>query len=92
MSALNGPPAKGQAVDNSQQLQDLRTSVVSVQNDLRVMFSKTQASSGVVCPPVQEVSCVSSSYMLIFLFVQLLCIIGYLTYRSTKEAAAKKFY
>lgn len=37
-------------------------------------------------------SCLSSSYFFLFSAVQLAILIGYMMYRSSKEAAAKKFY
>lgn len=45
------------------------------------VLTGVQAASGAGCPPPQEVSCVTTFYLLAFLFLQLLCIIGYLTYR-----------
>jgi mannose-binding lectin 1 len=62
----------------------------SVQADIKALIAKSQTT--VQCPPSQDVNCVSSAYLLIFLAAQLACIIGYLMYRSSREAAAKKFY
>ncbi|CAN7951616.1 unnamed protein product [Ixodes pacificus] len=37
-------------------------------------------------------SCLSTTHFLLFATLQLAVTLGYLVYRSSKEAAAKKFY
>jgi mannose-binding lectin 1 len=77
-------------IDNTQQIQELRNYLSSLQSDVKSLLAKSQST--MQCPTAPEVSCVSSTYLLVFLAAQLVCIIGYFMYRSSREAAAKKFY
>lgn len=44
------------------------------------------------CPVTKATECVSSTSFMIMLLLQAVFVIGYLIYKSNKEAQAKKFY
>ncbi|KAG8193289.1 hypothetical protein JTE90_003776 [Oedothorax gibbosus] len=68
---------------------EIKESLNAVQRDLAALASKSQANP---CPVQQPVSCLTTSYFLIFMGLQIVVIIGYITYQSNKESQAKKFY
>jgi len=47
IAALTEASSKGQAVDNSQFLQEIRTNIGTIQNEIRVTYAKAQVN---VCP------------------------------------------
>lgn len=44
------------------------------------------------CPVAKTADCVTSTSFMLMLFLQAIVVIGYLIYKSNKEAQAKKFY
>jgi len=77
--------------DHTAQLQDINNNMNSVHNDIKTLLTKHQ--SAVQCPVCpQSASCVSTFSLVVFLAIQLACILAFLIYRSSREAAAKKFY
>jgi len=78
-------------------LNDLR-SVVGAQGggsnqDLKEFIRNVVAQNKPApCPVAETVECVSSKSFLIMLSIQAIAVIGYLIYKSNKEAQAKKFY
>ncbi|XP_015918177.1 protein ERGIC-53 [Parasteatoda tepidariorum] len=79
----------GIAFESQTQFQDIKDSLNHVKRELATMAAKTQ---GGPCPVVQPQSCLSPSIFFIFMGVQLVILIGYITYQSNKESQAKKFY
>lgn len=68
---------------------EVKDSLNTVKRELSALAAKPQ---GGPCPIVQTPSCLSASYFFIFMAVHLVVIIGYITYQSSKESQAKKFY
>ena len=44
------------------------------------------------CPPVQKPNCIGPGYFVFLIVIQVVVLISYFTYKSHKEAAAKKFF
>ncbi|XP_013776768.1 protein ERGIC-53-like [Limulus polyphemus] len=79
----------GQVFEGHTVLNELKDGLNIVKRDLASVNAKTQANP---CPPVQAVNCLTPVYFFIFMGVQLAVMIGYIMYKSNKEAQAKKFY
>ena len=69
--------------------QEIKESLNIVKRDLSSLAAKPQ---GGPCPVVQTPSCLSPTYFFLFMGLQLVVIIGYITYQGNKESQAKKFY
>ncbi|XP_064465180.1 protein ERGIC-53-like [Ornithodoros turicata] len=79
-----GAGAASTGYEHMQTLNELKDSLNDVKRDV-AYASKVQRA----CPTV---SCLSPAIFFLFGGVQLAVMIGYMMYRSNKEAAAKKFY
>nr|WBW70088.1 venom protein [Lampona murina] len=82
--ASGGIPNEANAV-----FQDVKESLNVIKRELTSLAAKSQ---GGPCPVVQAPNCLSPSYFFIFMGLQLVIILGYITYQSSKESQAKKFY
>ncbi|GIY01519.1 protein ERGIC-53 [Caerostris extrusa] len=83
------PAGGGLAFEANALFQDVKESLNIVKRDLAAVAAKNQ---GGPCPVVQPVSCLTTTYFFIFMSIQIVVIIGYITYQSNKESQAKKFY
>jgi len=81
----------GTGKDSTQSLQAVQSQLSNLERDVKMLVTRPQ-TGGSNCPPTEPVNCVTTFYLVSFLVLQLVCIIGYMFYRSSKEAAAKKFY
>ncbi|CAH1789645.1 unnamed protein product [Owenia fusiformis] len=85
-----GGAAPPSGYENQASQHEVRDSLVNLQNDIKHLINKPAAVP--VCPVIETPKCVSSTLLLVFLAVQTVIFIGYMAYKSSKEAAAKKFY
>ncbi|XP_013405149.1 protein ERGIC-53-like isoform X2 [Lingula anatina] len=84
-SAQAQGPGGGDPFASQQLLHQIRDNMNELKTDLL-----SRPNQG--CPPVQGGSCLTPAYFFIFMGAQLAMMIGYIVYRNSKEAAAKKFY
>ncbi|GBN75485.1 Protein ERGIC-53 [Araneus ventricosus] len=83
------PAGGGLAFEANALFNEVKESLNIVKRDIAAVAAKSQ---GGPCPVVQPVSCLTPAYFFIFMGLQLIVIIGYITYQSSKESQAKKFY
>lgn len=84
------PSGHGDSSDIVKRLKDVKTQFDGVQIDVKTLLSKSQTNLA-NCPTVSN-GCVTPLVLFTFLFGQFVCIVGYLMFRSSREAAAKKLY
>lgn len=71
---------------------DVKIPLQNLQNDVRQLLARPAPERPAPCPPVEAPNCVSSITLLIFLVIQAVVFFAYSFYKSSREAAAKKFY
>jgi len=89
----------GSSVEETKRILNDLKNVVSVQSgsaasqDLKEYIRNVIAQNKPEpCPTVKASDCVSTTSFMIMLLLQAILVIGYLIYKSNKEAQAKKFY
>jgi len=89
----------GSSIDEVKRILNDLKNVVSVQNsgaatqDLKEYIRNVIAQNKPEpCPVTKASDCVSTTSFMIMLLLQAIVVIGYLIYKSNKEAQAKKFY
>ncbi|XP_059173624.1 protein ERGIC-53-like isoform X2 [Physella acuta] len=81
----------GGGVPDQMAMHEIKDKVSGLGNDIKLLLNKPQAN--LQCPPPSSSNgCLSSTFFLGGLIVQFILTIGYMVYRSNKEAQAKKFY
>ncbi|KAH9523488.1 Protein ERGIC-53, partial [Bulinus truncatus] len=81
----------GGSVQDKMVLHELKDKMSGVSSDVREILNRPQAN--LQCPPPSSSQgCLSSTVFFFALVVQFILTIGYMVYRSNKEAQAKKFY
>uniref|UniRef100_A0A1W7RAJ5 Protein ERGIC-53 n=1 Tax=Hadrurus spadix TaxID=141984 RepID=A0A1W7RAJ5_9SCOR len=79
----------GQAFQSQTVFNEVKDGLNIVKRDIASLNAKTM---GGPCPVAQSVNCLTPTYFFVFMGIQLIAMIGYLMYQSSKEAQAKKFY
>lgn len=70
-------------------LNEMKEGLNIVKRDLGTANQRLQSGGGGACP---SVSCLSTTVFIVFMVLQVVLLIGYIMYRDSKEAQAKKFY
>nr|KAI8752121.1 protein ERGIC-53-like [Biomphalaria glabrata] len=89
-SIQNQAGGGGGGVQDKMALHEMKDKISGIGNDVREILNKPQAN--LQCPPPSSQGCLSSTVFFLALIVQFVLTIGYMVYRSNKEAQAKKFY
>ncbi|EDO33405.1 predicted protein, partial [Nematostella vectensis] len=83
-------------VDMSDKLRDIQAAVESMTHSVNHLASQKQFTGdkkATDCPPPPPMpQCVGPGYFVFLVVAQIAMLIGYITYRNQKEAAAKKFF
>ncbi|CAL1538589.1 unnamed protein product [Lymnaea stagnalis] len=89
--AIQNQAGTGGGVQDKMALHEMKDRISNVANDIQLLINKPQAN--LQCPPPSPSNnCLSSSVFFVALVIQFVLTIGYMVYRSNKEAQAKKFY
>ncbi|XP_023226933.1 protein ERGIC-53-like [Centruroides sculpturatus] len=78
----------GQAFQYQTLINEVKDGLNIVKRDVSSLHAKT----GGPCPAMPQVSCLTPTYFFIFMGLQLIIMIGYITYQNSRESQAKKFY
>ncbi|XP_063870734.1 protein ERGIC-53-like isoform X1 [Scylla paramamosain] len=70
-------------------LNEMKEGLNIVKRDLGNANQRLAQGGGGACP---SISCVSTTVFMVFMVLQVVLLIGYIMYRDSKEAQAKKFY
>ncbi|GFN88970.1 ergic-53 like protein [Plakobranchus ocellatus] len=88
IQSQGGQRAGGGALQDPIALHEFKDKMNNVANDVRTLLNRPQGQ--VQCPSTG--GCLSTTFFLIALVVQFVLTIGYMVYRSNRDAQAKKFY
>lgn len=78
----------GQAFQYQTLINEVKDGLNVVKRDIASVNAKTAGP----CPAIPEVNCLTPTIFFILMGLQLLVLIGFITYQSSKETQAKKFY
>ncbi|CAB4022382.1 Hypothetical predicted protein, partial [Paramuricea clavata] len=101
---LSGGVVKRDVGDDSggntaSEISSLRNSMEIMMENVNHLVTKQQFASkehgkdnDKGCPPVEKPNCIGPGYFVFLTVVQIVALVAYFTYKSHKEAAAKKFF
>ncbi|KAG1667820.1 Protein ERGIC-53 [Nymphon striatum] len=84
------PGGGGGAFDGQILLHELRDGMNGIKKDVSMLSAKQPQVAN--CPTLQGINCITTGYFVLFIVLQGAMFFGYIMYKNSKEAQAKKFY